>query len=141
MGRGRPKKEVLAEPKPPKIPKCNYIYCKNKIDVDRVTDIKYKSKYFHKGCIEDFHNIKKIRELAFSVDKTLIMKNFNNFLSELIMVREIEIDYILFVLDHIIENEIEVHMPYGLLYRLNDYKLKELYNNQEQNTLIKIHSS
>jgi hypothetical protein len=134
--RGRPK-GISKEKKA----KCSYIYCKNENDIDRLSDVRYGTKSYHKDCFKNFHNLKKIRELAFSIDKTLVMKNFNNFLYELVFIRMIEVDYILFVLDHIIENEIEVNMPYGLLYRLNNYKIKELYNNQEQNTSVKIHSS
>jgi hypothetical protein len=123
-----------------KIYKCRYKHCPWNNQVSSNQAIKVGNNYYHKNCGKDFTNLKKIRELSFQVDNTVVFSCLNKYLKELVIIRKIETDYILFTLEYIIENELEVHMPYGLLYRLNDYKIKQAYNAPIPQSII-IHSS
>ena len=72
----------------------------------------------------------------------MVIKSLNIYLSKLIKEKQIETDYILFTLEFLIKNNIHVNMPFGLGYRLNDYRIQDMYESKLNKTSsVKIHSS
>lgn len=122
--------------------KCYLSSCQFGGKVDKAESVYFKNRNYHKECFEQYKILLNIRDLCFQIDPTIIIKTLNGYLYNLINEKNIDPDYILFTLEYIIQNNIDVNMPYGLIYRLNDYKVKNAYKGtyNTANT-IKIHSS
>jgi hypothetical protein len=121
--------------------KCWYVYCRFDGKVKSEDAVKEGTKYYHKECHRNFKNLKRIRELCLELDGTVVFARLNQVLLELITVRKIEIDYILFVLETLLEDNVEIHLPYGLSYKLNDFKMKKAYTQSFTKKQLVIHSS
>lgn len=121
--------------------KCYHSHCNLGKLVDKDEAFIYKGKNFHKACYQNLQIILNIRDLCFQIDPTVVFKSLNGLLNKLIYEKEIDPDYILFTLEYILRNNLEVNMPYGLSYKLNDYKIKEAYRNLTITNKLTIHSS
>jgi hypothetical protein len=119
--------------------KCYYSNCGlGKVDKDE--GINYKGKNYHKECYAQVQLLHNIRDLCFQIDPTVVFKSLNGYLNKLIYEKQIDIDYILFTLEYIIKHNLDINLPYGLSYKLNDYRIKTAYTAVNA-TQIKIHSS
>jgi hypothetical protein len=92
--------------------------------------IKVGNKRFHKTCYQNQENLKKCRELYIQyINPAVIHSQLNKALNTLILDKKVEVDFLLYVIEYVIDNKIEVKAPYTLYYKVNDYKIKNAYNN------------
>lgn len=114
-----------------KVYKCWYKNCKNKkVSENDTTMIKVGNKRFHKTCYQNQENLKKCRELYIQyINPAVIHSQLNKALNTLILDKKVEVDFLLYVIEYVIDNKIEVKAPYTLYYKVNDYKIKNAYNN------------
>jgi len=121
--------------------KCQYTHCLHDGKVDRDLALAYNSKYYHKDCYEMFQIMLNIRDLCFQVDPTIVFKQLNGYINKLVYEKNIDPEYIIFTLEFIIRNNLEVNLPYGLIYKLNDFNVKNAYKNVSIQKKLIIHSS
>lgn len=124
-----------------RIVKCQYLKCLFGGKVDKDNAVRFNNKNFHEQCLKEYQAILNIRDLCFQIDPTIINRVLYGHLNKLIYDKGIEIDYIIFTLEYILRNKIDVNMPYGLIYRLNDFKIKQIYKASKITSGLKIHSS
>jgi len=103
----------------------------------KVTDniaVKVGSKRYHKDCKMDIDNLKKVRELYIEfVDPAVVHMQLNKVINTLIEDKKVDSEFLLFVIEFIIEKDIEVNVPFSLYYKVTDYKIKKAYKDKFSN--------
>lgn len=112
--------------------KCWYKNCyKGKVS-ERDNDFcKIGNKRYHKKCYQDQEDLKKCRELYVEhINPAVVFAQLNKAINTLVLDKKIEPNYLVFVIEYIVDNKLDINAPYGLYYRVNDYKIKEAYETQ-----------
>lgn len=113
--------------------KCYYKHCDKfgKVSEKDTSITKVGNRRFHGKCYQDHQDLKKARELYIEyIQPDVVHSQLNKVINEIIEKRKLSADYILFVIEYIIENNLEINYPYGLYYKVSDYKIKRAYNEQ-----------
>lgn len=120
---------------------CRFVNCKHDDKRIDITKDDYKavgSMYYHSDCYEiksksewkdentkkDLQYIKCQWELH--INKTVVYSQLFRCLNELIA-REISSDYLVFVLDYVIKNKLNLRFPAGFKYYVDKNEIKEAY--------------
>ena len=122
--------------------KCWYKYCK----LEKVKDseaIKIGNKRYHKNCYYDHEDIRKARELYVEhIQQDVVMTTLNSAINNIIVQKKVLPEFLLFTIEYIIRNKLPVNYPYGLYYKVADYRIKKAFEEQTiiNNTNLEIFS-
>lgn len=105
--------------------KCGYTKCKLGGEVSKEEGIKVGTRWFHKEC--DYK-----REVKhYCTDKLssvgMITKLTNSFLSKMIDDENCDMDYLQFVVTHVVDNKLKLSNPYGVKYYMGNWQIEKLY--------------
>lgn len=107
--------------------KCWYKNCK----IGKVANneaIKIGNKRYHKKCYQDLEDLKKCRELYVEyINPAVVHVQLNSTINNLVNDKKIKPCYLLYVIEYIIDNKLEVKSVYSLHYFINNYKIKNSY--------------
>lgn len=106
--------------------KCGYSQCKFGGNVDKKDAVKVGNRYYHKEC-NDKKNIKTLCSDKLK-QHGMMSKLINIFLKSIIDDSNCDIHYLLFVINHVVNNGLKLNNPYGIKYYMNNYKIEALYN-------------
>lgn len=110
--------------------KCWYKYCKTHKVLDNEA-IKIGNKRYHKECLNNQENLKKCREMYIQyLQPSVVYLQLNKAIKTLIEDKKISVEMLLFTIEYLIDNNIEVNSPYFLYYKVNDYKIIKAFNEQ-----------
>lgn len=105
--------------------KCGYSKCKFGGNVEKEDGIKVGNRWFHHDCNDKRELKQRCSELLSSVG--MISKLTNSFLSKMIDDESCDGDYLEFVINHVVSNNLKLSNPFGIKYYMADYKIEKLY--------------
>lgn len=119
--------------------KCAYQHCPFGGQVDKDEAVSYKRRHYHKKCFQDVVNKEKIREYYLeNINKTEILSKLNGVISNIIDVKKVDSEFLLFAIQYAVRNSIQIHTPMGLHYLVNNYKIKEAWKKEQAKKIKKI---
>ena len=118
-----------------KIYKCGYTQCKYDGEVSSDIAMLYNKRHYHKECLAEKNNKIKIRTIFYeSISKTVVFSELNRAINNIIHVKNVDSEYLLFALKEAIRRNVNLQHPNGLYYIINYGAIKNAY----ENTKIKI---
>lgn len=119
--------------------KCAYNHCKHEsCEIPQDSIIKIGNRYYHDDCAKNKENILKIKELYYQkISNTVVMAQLLNTINNIVFVKNVDSDYLLFALNFCIDNRIKINSPYGLHYIIDNSRVKAAWNNQTAKKMIK----
>jgi hypothetical protein len=112
--------------------KCNYNKCLFNGEVDKNIAVKVGNKYYHKECLKQKQDKEEIRKLYLEkVNPTEVITLLNGVISNIIDVKKVSSDYLLYALKYAIQNKLNLTNPRGLHYIINNKSIKESYNKKD----------
>lgn len=108
---------------------CKYAQCKHndKVHIDLEPFYKDKYGYYHEDCYKEKTDLQLFRELWVKhISPTVVYSELNKILNSFIS-RGITSDYLLFVLQYIINHNHKLRYPAGLQYYLDKQYIKDAY--------------
>lgn len=115
--------------------KCRYDYCKNGNSVEKENAIKVGGAYYCKECYEEKENKVKISEAIRDILPCEVKANINKCICDWIHKKNFDAKYVMYTLDYIKRNKSNLKGVYGIIYYLNNSKIKDEYdsaNNMEK---------
>lgn len=125
---------------------CRYKNCKHpskKIDITTDNyEVVGKNSYYHSDCLQEKRNgewkdeqtkkdLQYIKnQWVLHINRTVIYSQLFQTLNELLS-RGITSDYLVFVLDYVIKNKLNLRYPNGLRYYIDNQDIKDAYEKQE----------
>lgn len=116
-----------------KLRNCRYVNCKhnNKIDLEKEPYQKDLYGYYHEDCFKEKCDLQLFRDLWKKyISNTVVIKQLNNVINDLLN-RGVTSDYLLFVLEYIIENKKELRYPAGFRYYVDNSYIKDDYKKRK----------
>ena len=108
--------------------KCRYSYCKHGGEVNKEEAIKEGSSYFHKDCYKEKQLKQQIEEYYLSNMPPCTLQILRKVIKQLIHEKNIEAEYMLFVLNYITNNKKPINNPFGLANYCNEGRVRSEYN-------------
>lgn len=106
--------------------KCKYKYCKNNGEVLKENAVKIGNSYYCKDCYEEKNNKNKIENIIINKLPTTPITMIRKVINQLIIDKGYDINYILFIVLKIKNENSVLNNPFGLLgYCSNNYLFKE----------------
>lgn len=118
---------------------CTYRHCRyeNK-EIPFGEEIKVGARYYHNQCSQESDNIKQIKQLYFdSVSNTVVPSVLGKVVNDIVYGKNIESDYLLFVIKYIISHKLKITYPYGLHYKIDDNRIKDAYQKEKARLVSK----
>lgn len=105
--------------------KCGYTKCKLGGEVSKDDGVKVGKRWFHEECDHK-------REVKHDCSEKLssagmISKLTNSFLSKMIDDENCDMDYLQFVIHHVVDNKLKLSNPYGIKYYMGNWQIEKLY--------------
>jgi len=116
--------------------KCGYANCTHGGEVDKKDAVKLGTKYFHKDCLEK-KETKSLISSRMVYDMGFMQKTTNMAIKAMIDDKNIEPQFVLFTLNYVWKNGLELNSPFGLSYYFENYKVKDAYAEQKKLEKIK----
>ena len=116
--------------KKPKIVKCRYGHCKHETRELPVEDavLVGKSAYYHKDCFQEKENIEKVLTMYMErVSPDVVVAELLKTINNIIYVKGIDSNYLLFALNHYLDRGAKLNYPQGLHYVVQGKREKEAY--------------
>lgn len=118
-----------------KLYKCWYKNCNEKVEEGATNYFQVGAKRYHKGCYENQEDLKKSRELYIEyLQPSVVHAQLNKVINTIIIDKKVEPSYLLFVIEYLIDNDIEINYPYSLYYKISDFKILRKYKNKHKPT-------
>ncbi len=116
-----------------KIHKCVFKYCKYQSKDILLDDfIKINDRYFHKECAEIYNNIEEIKKIYYEkISNTVVMSLLVNVINNIIFVKNIDSNYLLFAIKYAVNKNIKINYPQGLYYIIDNYKIKDAWKKKQ----------
>jgi hypothetical protein len=112
--------------------KCRYKYCRYGGEVKKDEAIK-DNGYYHKECYKEKEIKAKIRKLYIeNIDKTVVYKVLNSVITDIVNTKNIDAEYLLFVVEYIIKHDMKINYPYGLHYYINNKNIKQAWRKRNE---------
>lgn len=114
--------------------KCAYRFCKHKDkEIDGNNYIENNGKIYHKDCLREQTNIKKIVDVFYKyVDPNVSFPVLQRVIREIIDKKNCPADKLLFGLRFYISNKIPLHYPQGLFYVIANKQMNEAYKDHKE---------
>ena len=114
---------------------CKYINCKHndKIHIDKEPFIKDKYGFYHEDCYKEKTDLQLFRNLwCEKISSTVVMSELNSILRQLLSRQGVSVDYLLFVLDYVINNKYTLRYPGGFKYYVDNQDIKKAYEKKNR---------
>jgi hypothetical protein len=111
--------------------KCGYNKCLFNGEVEKEKAVKQNNRYFHPECFKQMQEKSEIRKLYLEkINPAEVCKVLNSTINNIVHVKKVNSEYLLFALKYAIKNNIQIHAPMGLHYIINNYKIKKAYEEE-----------
>ena len=108
--------------------KCAYNKCKFNGEVEKDEAVILNKKYYHAECLKEKQNKEEIRKIYLEyINPAETMKLLNSAISNLVDVKKIDSNFLLFVVQQVIKKKMKINSPMGLHYYINNQNIKELW--------------
>lgn len=107
---------------------CKYSNCKHnhKINMDTESYIKGVDGLYHEDCHKEKTSLQLFNILwRENISQTVNLYDLNNTLKQLMSIKGISADYLLFALRYVINNHYSLHYPAGFKYYVNRQEIKD----------------
>ena len=112
--------------------KCAYKQCKLGGKVNKSIAVKKGNRYYHRECLNELHNKEQIRKLFLEhINSTEVISLLNRTINNIIDVKKVPSDFLLFALQYVIKNKLPLNHATGLYYIINNKKIKKEYMKQK----------
>jgi hypothetical protein len=112
--------------------KCKFAQCKLGGEVAKEDAIKNNTGYYHNECLQEAMSRREIRELFIAnINDTEPMAHLNRTICNILDIKGFESEYLLFALNHVIKNKINLRYVNGLHYIVNDAKILKAYEDNK----------
>ena len=109
---------------------CKYLNCKHndKVHIDTEPFVKAKDGFYHEDCYKEKKDLQIFRNMWYeNISSTVVYSELNRTLNQLLSKKDVTIDYLLFVLQYVIDNHLNLHYPAGFRYFVDKQDIKEAY--------------
>jgi hypothetical protein len=108
--------------------KCGYNKCFFNGEVEKENAIKHGNRYYHPECLKQMQEKDEVRKLYLEkVNPTEVVKILNSTINNIVHIKKVSSEYLLFALKYAINNNIQINAPMGLHYIINNYKIKKAF--------------
>lgn len=119
---------------------CRYKRCRHggKINIETDKFVKDNGCYFHEDCYQERADMKLFRNLwSEHISDTVVYSQLNRTLNELLDIESITSDYLLFVLQYVIDNHCKLRYPGGFKYYVDKQEIKDAYKKKRMKKIQK----
>lgn len=119
--------------------KCQYPHCQHASrEIPREEAVQVGRRYMHKDCAKDSANILQIRDYYYQhISRSVVMKNLIAVIHNIIFVKHVDSDYLLFALKYAVDHRIQINAPYGLHYLADNSKIKAEWQKSKSESIMK----
>lgn len=117
---------------------CKYPNCKHndKIHIDTDSFVKAKEGFYHEDCYKEKKDLQLFRSMwCENINSTVIFSELNGILNQLLSRKNVTVGYLLFVLQYVIDNHLNLHYPAGFRYFADKQSIKDAYAKKTQKTV------
>jgi hypothetical protein len=108
--------------------KCGYTHCLFNGEVDKDNAVKVGSRYYHQECLKQKQDKDEVRKLYLEqVNPTEVVKVLNAVINNIVDVKKVNAEFLLYALRHAIQNKFTFHNSAGLYYIINNSYIKKQY--------------
>lgn len=108
--------------------KCRYKYCPYGGKVDKEEAVKDGNMYYHKQCWQEKKEKNNIRQTyKMLIDKDVDDALLNKVINDIIHNKGVNTDYLLYVIEYIANNNMEINTPMGLHFYVKNQTIYEQY--------------
>lgn len=112
--------------------KCAYKQCKLGGNVSKDIAVKKGNRYYHRECLNELHNKEQIRKLFLEhINSTEVISLLNRTINNIIDVKKVPSDFLLFALKYVIKNKLSLNHATGMYYIINNNNIKKEYMKQK----------
>lgn len=118
---------------------CQYTQCKHgkKINIGIDKYRKESKGYYHEDCFQEMKDMQLFRNLWIThISNTVRYSELNRILNEYLQ-RGVSSAYLLFALQYIIDNHMNLNYPAGFRYYIDRSDIKQAYQKNKQNAVSK----
>lgn len=130
---------------------CRYANCNHpdkKVNISTDQFVIDKRKYFHKNCFEAFEreeaneaklkaDIQLIKNMWIeNISNTVVLSQLYLEINRLVRERNIDSDYVIYVLDYCINHKLNLRYPAGLKYYVDNAEIKSSYEKTKIRKII-----
>lgn len=117
---------------------CKYLNCKHndKIHIDIEPFVKAKEGFYHEDCYKEKKDLQLFRNIWYeNISSTVVYSELNRTLNQLLSKRDVTVDYLLFVLQYVIDNNLNLRYPAGFRYFVDKQDIKDAYIRKTRRTI------
>lgn len=109
---------------------CKYANClHNDREIEKENAVKSGSAYYHKDCLQTRDDIKEIiRLFKEHINPNPVYAQLQSVIKNIIFIKGIQSDFLLFGLRYYIEHKIPLNYPQGLYYVIQNKDVANAYN-------------
>lgn len=114
---------------------CKYINCKHndKVHIDKEPFVKGKDGFYHDDCYKEKADLQLFRSLwCENISSTVVFSDLNRILNQLMSRKGVTVDYLLFVLQYVIDNKCNLRYPAGFRYYVDNQNIKAAYEKKNK---------
>lgn len=108
---------------------CKYKGCKHndKIHIDREEYIKEEKFFYHTDCYKEKKDLMYFRNLWYErISPTVVVSQLNLIINEYLE-KGVTTDYLIFVLEYVVQNHLNLRYPPGFRYFVDKDEIKKAY--------------
>ena len=117
---------------------CKYPNCKHggKVNIEQEVFVKEKGSFYHEDCYKDKVDLQLFRNIwVENISSTVVYSQLNQMLNQFIS-KGISTKYLLFTLQYVIDNHLNLKYPAGFKYYIDYPKIKEAYQKSVQRKIV-----
>lgn len=109
--------------------KCAWANCNHPSrDLNLWEGVQIGNRYYHEDCAHKAKGMIEIRNYYYeNIDKAVVMKQLVAAIKNLILVKDVDPDFVVFTLKYAVKNQIPVKSPYSMAYFVTDAKFKDAW--------------
>lgn len=114
---------------------CKYIHCKHdgRIDIETEPFVKQKDGFYHEDCYKEKTDLQLFRSLwCENISSTVVFSDLNRTLNQLMFEQGVSAEYLLFVLQYIIDHHCKLRYPAGFRYYVDKQDIKNSYEKKNK---------
>ena len=114
---------------------CKYTNCKHndKVHIDIEPFVKGKDGFYHEDCYKEKTDLQLFRSLwSENISPTVVFSDLNRILKQLLSINGVSVDYLLFVLQYVIDNHCNLRYPAGFKYYVDNQNIKDAYEKKNR---------
>ena len=112
---------------------CRFQNCKHgkRVNINTEAFVKDNKSFYHEDCYKIKTDLQLFRDLWYKhISSTVVHSQLNQVLNQLVS-QNVPSDYLLFVLQYVIDNHLSLRYPAGIRYYVDYPKIKEAYQKKK----------